>query len=232
MGYQIINNIFKVIVLKGLLLYCCVVIQAQPAFLRPDSLNRPARIFHANLGYGVSPSKLGTSAWKDVDNTNNMGLSYALRWIRCFHKNSMGYGLYLWGYQDHGEHSLLQKSSLNERVGIIYVAPQFTYLRKETAFPNVFGLINLGMGYLSYINNSDFEGGNTYRTQCNSFGINIDIGCEYAFHRNWGVKLEVGGIFSPIRPKINSSNEYYPLQPRKRINLFMAFLQLGISTYL
>lgn len=208
------------------------IMQAQPAFLRTDSLAQSTMIFHANVGYGISTSKLGDSAWEGIDNTNNSGWAYALRWTRCSNKNSLGYGLYVLGYSDNKKFHLPEIPLVNEKTQITYVAPQISYIKKETSFPNVFGLLDFGIGYLHYTSNTPLPSGGSYHTKYNGIGLNLDLGVEYAFHKNWGAKLEIGGLYTPIRPKANLKNETLPLQPRNKINLFMAFLQVGISTYL
>lgn len=233
MESRITNKFFRVVILLGLLLCHCVV-QAQPEFLRNDSLPRSTTIFHANFGYGVSPSKLGESAWEGIDNKNNSGMTYTLRFTRCSNWSPIGYGIYAFGFTDHKKHQFSETPLLKENLQIVYVAPQFSYIKKETAFLNGFGLIEFGVGYLNYISDTKLPENGNYQTRYNGIGFNADIGYEYVFHRNWGAKLEIGGLFSPIRPRTYSAIENLPMQmqPRTKINLFLVFLQVGISCYL
>lgn len=231
MEYRRRIKTIQIIILIGLLLGYCTV-HAQPAFLRTDTLGHSTTIFHANMGYGFGASKLGSSAWKGIDDTGNVGLTYALRWTHCSNKNSLGYGMYALGYTDNKKHHPTKETTLKEKTYITYIAPQISYIKKETAFPNGFGLIDFGIGYLHYSSESKLPEGGTYQVQYNGIALNAGISYEYPFHKNWGAKLEIGSIFSPIRPKSHSTISNLPLQPRDKINLFLIFMQIGISHYL
>lgn len=231
MEYRRINKLVPIIVLTGLLLGSYTA-NAQPAFLRSDTLGHSTTIFHASIGYGFGGSQLGSSAWKEIDDKKNAGLTYALRWSHCSNKNAIGYGLYAMGYTDHKKHHPTNISSIKENVSIIYIAPQISYIKKETAFPNGFGMIDFGIGYLHYNSESKLPESKTYQAQYNGIALNTDISYEYSFHKNWGAKLEIGTIFSPIKPKTDDSAKDLPIQPRNKINLFLLSMQIGISRYL
>lgn len=230
MESRIIRKLSKMVLLSGLLSCCCIA-HAQPAFLRTDSLSYATTIFHANIGYGISLSKGGESAWMGVDDKNNAGMTYALRLTRCFNQKSIGYGVYVFGYSDRKKHQFSEIPQLKENLRMFYLAPQLSYIKKETAFLNGFGLLGFGVGYLHYMSDTKLQERGNYKTRYDGIGFNVDIGYEYAFHRNWGAKLEVGGIYSPIRPKVDATIENLPVQPRSKINLFLMYLQVGISHY-
>lgn len=232
MGYKRINELSKILVFFVGLVFCYCSIYAQPGFLCTDSLSRPTLIFHANIGFGVSPSKLGESAWNGVDNKDESGITCALRLTRCLDKLPLGYGIYVFGYTDHKKFQLPEVPLLKEKVQIEYIAPQLSYIRKKTAFPNCFGIIGLGVGYMHYRSRTVLSENVSYETRWSGVGINADIGYEYAFLEHWGAKLEIGSIFSPIRPMRESAPEHLLLQPRSKINLFLIYAQIGISCYL
>ncbi|MBC8591880.1 hypothetical protein H8744_01220 [Oscillospiraceae bacterium N12] len=225
-----LETVFKILVLFGLM-FSCVSLRAQISLLNADEKSK-LTILHANIGYGVSTTQQGESVWDEVDNSDNSGITYTLRWTQCLLKSSIAYGMYAFGYNDNQRNRIPGVTAFREKKQIVYVAPQVSYLKKRTAFPNVFGLIDFGVGYLHYQSNSKLLENRTYKADYNGIGINANLGCEYAFAKRWGAKLEVGCLFSPIRPKSDSVIDDLALQPRKRMNLFMLFMQIGISTYL
>lgn len=216
----------------GLLIYSCHSL-AQPLPLADDNAqNKRITILHANVGYSPSASQRGESAWQDADYKNSSGVSYSCQIMSYSQKKVIGYGLYFFDFAHSKRHNFSGNSIQGkEKTGVIYIAPQVSYIKRETAFPNCFGLIDFGIGYLRYTSDTQFEQYNAYKTDYSGIGINLSIGYEYAFATHWGARLQVGALYSPIKP----SEEALPnsaLQPRTKINLFMPSMHLGISYYL
>lgn len=229
---QINHKFYKqIILLMGLFVCSCSIWAQSPLPLNEDSLpSKRFFILHANIGYTPNASEHGESAWQEAQNKNSCGISYTCRLMTYSPKKIIGYGLYSYNYIHNKHHDF--EVYANEKTRINYIAPQISYIKRATAFPNCFGLIDFGIGYVHYISDTRFEENRSFKVNRSGIGMNLDIGYEYAFAKHWGAKIEIGTIYTPIKFHSDQKPPYSSIQLRNKMNLFLVYMQLGISHYL
>ncbi|WP_042371292.1 hypothetical protein [Bacteroides neonati] len=230
---EYISHCKQVISFLGLLTYSCYILAQPLPFSEDSTAKKQILILHAGIGFSPSASNKGESIWEDADNKSTSGLSYSFRLMSYSQKKVIGYGVYFYDFTHHKNHYLSnQLIQAKENTRITYVAPQISFIKRETAFANCFGLIDFGIGYLRYISDTQFKLSDAYKAEYSGICINLNIGYEYAFAKYWGAKIEAGAIYAPIKPRNKYSSLNNTLQSRSRINLFLPSLQIGLSYYL
>lgn len=230
----IYNNLFILNILllfTGCLGYSCP-IHAQKIFV--DSVpNIKTKVLTYNIGFTgtFNRSANGESAWETRDSKDATGFINTLQYMCFSSKRAIGYGIQLYGYARSKKH-YIDNDYLKEQINIIYIAPQLAYLKRETTFKHCFATIGGGIGYLNYSSKEKLITGKNCKAQSSNFGIHANFGYEYLFAKNWGARLEVGCLFSPINLHYNNVSEVSPFKPRNKFGLCMMNIQIGISSHL
>lgn len=55
--------------------------------------------------------------------------------------------------------------------------------------------IDLGIGYAHYLSDGIINASQNYSAPCSGLGINLNLGLEYKFNVNWGVKISISGEY-------------------------------------
>lgn len=187
------------------------------------------KTFVLTYGWGITgyASSHGISAW-DVDGKDG-GVANLLK-AMCYSSSSeVGYGGLLYG-NTHSQR--FQAEGVKERVNLIYVAPQVSYLKRATMFPSCFSTMGGGVGYLHYRSKTALSAHpDDIKVSASSAGVNGFIGFEYTFARHWGISLEVDALYSPVKLG-KGGREPIPFKPRGKFGLFLLTTQIGLSCHL
>ncbi len=103
---------------------------------------------------------------------------------------------------------------LKERINISYIAPQFMYLKRKTAFKQCFTTIGGGIGYVYYDSKEKLPSGKNCKAKSSSLGVHANIGYEYQFAKYWGARVEVGCLYSPIKQEYSLDISVWIYSPR------------------
>ena len=200
-------------------------LRAQKIYLTDAEPTARSVVLTYSWGIAGYASSHGISAW-DVDGKGG-GVANTLRLMTYSSSNSVGYGLLLY---DDMHSQRFRDEGVKEKVNLLYVAPQASYLKRTTLFPSCFGTMGGGAGYVHYQSKSTFSGHPDVKTSASSVGLNAFLNLEYTFARHWGVCLEVNALYSPLTPS-EVQADFIPWKQRDKFGLFVLTTQLGISCH-
>lgn len=187
------------------------------------------KTFVLNYAWGIAgyASSHGISAW-NVDGKGG-GVANQLK-AMCYSSSSeVGYGGLFYG---NAHSQRFRAEGVKERVRLIYVAPQVSWLKRTTMFPSCFGTMGGGAGYLHYQSKTALSGNpDDIRISSSGVGVNGFIAIEYTFARHWGISLEVDALYSPVKLG-KGGREPVPFKPRGKFGLFLLTTQIGLSCHL
>lgn len=120
-----------------------------------------------------------------------------------------------------------------KKTRILYVAPQFSNIDEDFLFKGMVSNIDLGIGYAHYLSDGIINASQNYSAPCSGLGINLNLGLEYKFNVNWGVKISISGEYYHFKD-IHKDNEYSveTFDKRSKLNMLMVIPQIGISVHL
>lgn len=217
------------VILSIVILIGAAPLSAQNIFLGKDAPKTSLSIFTYNIGYATCMDGVdhGESAWKSGDNEYPTGLTNTLKYMRYSSKNAFGYGIKAYDYLHKKKHHPADDKIMKEKINLLYVAPQLGYLKRHTAFKRVYGVVEGGAGYVHY--SSSME---SLDAKCSSVGFNIGLACEYMFAKEWGIRLGVDCLYSPINPDYNAQAAINStFAPRGKFGMALMNVELGVSTH-
>lgn len=223
-------NLNILLFIIGCLGYLCPISAQQNVI--DSTTNVRIKILTYNVGFTgtFNRSINGESAWRTGDSKDATGFINTFQYMYFSPKKTIGYGIQLYGYTRNKKH-FIDDNYLKERINIIYIAPQFAYLKRETAFKHCFGIVGGGIGYLNYSSKEKLITGKNCKAQSSNVGIHANLGYEYLFAKDWGARLEVGCLFSPINLHYNNIPEDFPFKARNKFGLCLMNIQIGISSH-
>lgn len=200
-------------------------LKAQKIYVTDGMSTVKTSVLTYGLGIAGYGSSHGISAW-DTDGKEE-GVSNALRQMFYSSSRDVGYGWLLYGAM-HSQR--FREEGAQERVRMLYAAPQASYLKRATLFPKCFGILGGGGGYVHYWSKSALSDGTGVKMSASGAGINGFISLEYTFARHWGVCLEVNALYSFLN--FGDAAREVPFRHRDKPGLFVLTTQIGISCHL
>lgn len=182
----------------------------------------------STYGWGITgyASSHGISAW-NVDGKGG-GVANLLKMMHYSSAGDVGFGLLLYG----NKHSQRFKpEGMKERVNLIYVAPQASFLRRATMFSSCFGTMGGGVGYVYYQSKNALPDSPDIKLSSSGVGFNGFVSLEYTFAPHWGICLEVDALYSPVNLG-KDGTEVMPFKPRDKFGLFLLTTLVGVSCHL
>ena len=193
-------------------------------------------VFNAGIGFGM-PDMCGGgfSSWDVPKDEDRSGFTSSLQLMTFSPRSAFGYGAYYYHYRGKKQ----KYENMDEASSFHYVAPQVSFLKRQTAFERGVGYINAGVGYVRHQAKGTLmpqaEPSQTdYRTRVSGIGCNIGLAYEYIFDSNIALRLSVDGIYARLKG-LHQGNGYVdrsPVRPKENIHLFVPSLELGLSYYL
>lgn len=189
-------------------------------------------VIRVNAG-SAFPNRVGTgeSSWYSNLDESSCGFQYGVDLIH--YNKCIGYGFTFKHYMHNLPYIENQGLSIDEKTRILYVAPQFSNIDEDFLFKGMVSNIDLGIGYAHYLSDGIINASQNYSAPCSGLSINLNLGLEYKFNVNWGVKISISGEYYHFKD-IHKDNEYSveTFDKRSKLNMLMVIPQIGISVHL